>query len=53
MPAYYDTLDLEVRDRVFNHARGIEILGCNDVCNVAVDEDVARPAVTDGGLRDT
>jgi hypothetical protein len=53
MPAYYDTLDLEVGDRVLNHARSAQIVRGDDVGDVAVDENVARLAVTDSGLGDT
>jgi len=53
MTAYYDMLDLEMSDRVFDHARSTGIIGCDDVCNVAVDENVAWLAVTDCGLRNT
>jgi hypothetical protein len=50
MPAYDDTLNLEVRNRVLNHARGAEIFGRDDIGDVAMDKNVARLAVTDGGL---
>lgn len=52
MAANDDPLDLQVADRVLDHARRAEIVGRDDVGDVAVHEDVAGLAVADGGLGD-
>lgn len=43
--------DLEVYNRVFDHGCGVEVAGLDDVCDVAVHEDVSRLEAEDCGFR--
>ena len=52
MPADDDVLNLEVGDRVGDDALAVDVGRGQDVCDVAVDEDVAGPEAKHGGFGD-
>ena len=50
VPAQHDVLDLEVRHRVLDHRRRVDVRRGDDVGDVAVHEDVARLQAEDRRL---
>lgn len=52
VPGHDDLFDLQVRDGILDHGRGIDVVGVDAVRDVAVHEQLAGLAVADGRLGD-
>jgi hypothetical protein len=53
MAADYDLFHLQICSRIFDDARGVEVVGVETIGDVAVDEDISWLAVADGGFGDS